>query len=208
MQKIRDFVSLMMFDGSAQVSLCSRTILLNGDLLCRGSHGLGNEHGQDAVLQAGHDSVLVDTSREGEGALELADGALTDPVARLVGGLLGGNLLLVGLCNLAAFALGRLLGLGLLSLVLVAGVVLALRPALDHQGLRVGELHVNVALWYTREFTVKVVGLAGFTNIEARGERPLGSLAARAAVGVVVVKETEERREVSRSRNSSEERHC
>ena len=53
--------------------MAGMTRSFNGDLLgCSGS-GLGYIDGQDAVLQTGLDVVLIDRSREGKDALELAD---------------------------------------------------------------------------------------------------------------------------------------
>ena len=51
----------------------SRFDLLNADLTGLRSLGLGNKDAQDTVLETSLDGFLVDTSREGEGAVELSD---------------------------------------------------------------------------------------------------------------------------------------
>lgn len=56
--------------------------------------GLGHDDSQDAVVERSLDVVVVDAAREGEGAREVADAALVDPI--LVLGLLGlGSIVLV-----------------------------------------------------------------------------------------------------------------
>ena len=166
--------------------------LLDGDLLASIGSSLRHDQGQDTVFKAGLDVFLVDTRREGEGAVEFADRALADPEARLV----------LGLGHCLALAL-RLLGFAGLR-----GMVFALRAALNHEGLRVRELNVDVLLSNAREFTVEVVGIVGLTDVEARCEGAhAGHLATALAVSVVVVQETEERREVASGRHGSEERH-
>lgn len=47
--------------------------LVNVDALAGRGLGLGHHDGEDAVLQAGLDVLLVDSAREGEGTSELAD---------------------------------------------------------------------------------------------------------------------------------------
>lgn len=160
----------------------------NGDLLgCSGS-GLGYIDGQDAVLQTGLDVVLIDRSREGEDALELADGALAgpEPVSGLGSGILG------------AF-----LGLGWWL-----GVVLAFTAALDNQSLGVGELDIDVLLIDARQFTIEMICLFTLTDVKARRERANRSLVTARAVIIVVIEKTEERGEVARAGEAStEERH-
>lgn len=167
--------------------------LLDGDLLAGVSSSLGYDQGEDAVLKAGLDVLLVDARWESKGAVEFAHGALADPEARLVVLLLD-HFLALTLC-LLGFAGFR-------------GVVFALGAALDHKSLRVGELNVDVLLRDAREFTVEVVGIVGLADVEARSEGAhAGHLTTALAVGVVVVQKTEERGEVSSGRHGSEERH-
>lgn len=63
--------------------------LRDGDLAGLVLLSLGDHNREDAVLHGSGDGILVDADREGEGAGELADGALRDPVLGL--GLLGGG---------------------------------------------------------------------------------------------------------------------
>lgn len=149
--------------------------LLDGDLLGSRNSGLGNHDRQNAVLQAGLDIVLVNATREGEGALELADGALTSPESvagvgslGLVGGLGDGGVILAGV----------LVGLG--------DVILALGVTLHDQSVGVGELNVDVLLGDTRQLTIQVVGVLALANVEARLEGAGSGLAA-GTVDIVVV---------------------
>ena len=180
--------------------LKSRSIpidLLDGDLLGGSGAGLGNHNRQDAVLEASLDGVLVHVRREGKGALEFADGALSRPVAvgRLVG-LLVGTLALGD--GLVAFAFS--LGLGV--------VVFALGTALHDQSLRVGELDVDVLLSNSGQFAIQVIGVAALTNIEAGTEGAHGGLLAAGAVDIIVVQKAEEGREIAGGREAgAEERH-
>lgn len=59
-------------------------ILLNANPLRDRSRSLGDHDTQDAVLETSLDILLVYAGRKAECALELADGALGDPVAALV----------------------------------------------------------------------------------------------------------------------------
>lgn len=195
--------------------------------------GLGNRDAEDAVVKRGTDCVLVDTSGEAEGARELANGALRDPVlfGRRLGLLLGlgcawalGDLLVVGtgssgshravvlvdvVFNGGVVDSSRALRLALLGEVTGdlcgrgAGRVVTLNTAPDHNGLRVGELDLNVLPINAGELAVKLVCLLGLADIElgAEGAGGLGVTTAAslrgaalnlASVGVKVVEEAEE----------------
>ena len=204
--------------------------LLNADLLHDRGCSLRHDNRQDAVLQTGADGILVDALGEVERAVELADRALGDPVLvgwrSGLGDLLGGGLggLGDGGCRLltldfvfdgslvrgGAGAAGSFLfsGFGFFS---VGSVVLALDLALDDQGLRVGELDLDVLLVDAREFTVKVVRVLDFSHVEARRKSADGSgrwAGLRGAVDIVVVKKTEEGGEVGSEVETWEESHC
>lgn len=177
--------------------------LLNSDLLATGGSRLGDDNGENAILQASFDSILVDARGEAESALELADRTLVSPVAvvRL------SSLLLLNLLRIGGLVFnGGLVVRGSLSLRLV--VVFTLDAALHDQGLVVGEFNVDVLLGNTRELAIEVVSFIGLADIEAGVERGSSARAA-GAVGVIVVKKTEEGREVTLTREAStEERHC
>lgn len=168
--------------------------LLNGDLLGGGGGSLGNKDGQDAVLQAGLDSILVDASGEGEGALELADAALAGPVAVLLLGLGSGGF------GFSLFA--AVLGLGF------GGGVLALGATLHDEGLGVGELNIDVLLRDARQLSIQVVGISALAHVEAGREGAESGRLAAGAVVVVVVEQAEQRGEVARAgKVGAEERH-
>lgn len=116
--------------------------LLNSNLLGGGGSRLRNGNRQNAVLEAGLDSVLVDALAKGEGTLELADNALASPVGGLVR--LAG---LVGFGHSIRF-------LALLSFGLGLGLVRALRATLHDKGLRVGELNFDILLGNAGQLTV------------------------------------------------------
>lgn len=63
-----------MFDPSENV------MLVDADFLGRRHCRLGDDNGQDAVLQTGANFILVDPGGEVERALEFASGALGKPV--------------------------------------------------------------------------------------------------------------------------------
>ncbi|ROV97667.1 hypothetical protein VSDG_04565 [Cytospora chrysosperma] len=210
--------------------------------------GLGHGDAQDAVVEVGRDGLLVDAGGEAEGARELADGALRDPelldglLLLLLGGGLGGGDLGGGGAGLLGL-LGRLvLDGGLVAHVLLVGFaalgdgaahlgaaldeaggrrargVVALGPTRDHEGLRLGELDVDVVLLDAGELTVELVGVLRLLHVEARGEGGSGAAGAMAGAGlsagllgvlVEVIQEAEERGERGlRSKVGSwEERH-
>lgn len=168
--------------------------LLDSDLLGSRSSGFGNHDRKNAILQAGLDIVLVDAAREGEGALELADGALTGPEA--VAGLRLG--LVTGLGDGSVIIAGALLRL--------SAVILALGATLHDQSVGVGELNVDVLLGNTRQLTIQMVGVLTLADIKARIEGAAGGLAA-GTVDIIVIQEAEERGEVARGEAGTEERH-
>lgn len=185
--------------------------LLDSDLLGASVDDLLRHHdGQNAVLEASLDVVLVDGSRELEGAVELADRALAHPVAVLLVVVLA-DLLVAGLDHLGTLLLLLFVvrGRGLLGGVLgSAGVVFALDAALDHESFVVGEFNVNVLLGDAGKFAVQKVGVVGLANIKAGCKRAhRGSLASGRPVDIVVVQKAEERGEVARSVEGVEERH-
>lgn len=70
-----------LFDMIPRLLLCAVVVrLLDVDLAGLGSLSLGDNDGEDAVFQRGLDSVLIDALREAKAAMELANGALTNPV--------------------------------------------------------------------------------------------------------------------------------
>lgn len=171
---------------------CRSGHLLDGDFARAGCRRLGHGDGQDAVLQAGADVLLVDACREGEGTVELADGALADPVFGLV------VVVVVRLLHLLALAVvGG--GVVLVALARLRRVVLALGAALDDEGLVVGELDLDVLLRDAGQLAVQVVGVSGLAHVKARGEAAQGGggAAASLAVDVVVVQQAEEGGEVA-----------
>lgn len=83
----------------------------------------GDSDAEDTILEAGRDSIVVDTRREVEASGELADTALGEPILGMVGFILLDHLLsLLGLWfrNLIVVVIGVKLGL---VLILDSGVV-------------------------------------------------------------------------------------
>jgi hypothetical protein len=155
--------------------------------------GLGDANGQDTIFKLGLDCILVDAGREGEGARELADGALRDPILGGVGVLLfslgvgdlgrsGGRggfdstsafLLVLDSGVVAFLRLLALLGDGTAHLSVLdeargrcAGSVGAFDATVDEHSLGVDELDVNVLLLHTCQFTVEFVGILDLSNVE------------------------------------------
>jgi hypothetical protein len=177
--------------------------------------GLGGRDVENAVVEAGHDGILVDAGGEVESASKLADASLRDPVLGSVGrllvlGRLGNIYLGLALCFSLILDSGFVRGLafangGLLGRVLeeasgwAAGGVDALRLAANHHDLRLREFDMDVFLVDTRELAVKFVGVASLADVKLG--LPMGHLGATTAivglagVGVKVVEETEERGE-------------
>jgi len=197
---------------------------------------LGNSDTQDTVLQAGLNTILVDAAGEAESAGELANGTFRDPILLLrlllllllllllssvLGnsasflGLLGFLILDRDLVRLAAFllllaAFGD--GTARLGPILneaggrSARLVGALDLAMDHDGLWLGELNVDILALDARELAVQLVGVLRLADVELGVEMPRceaalavgGSrvgVAALAPVVVKVVEQTEERGE-------------
>lgn len=143
-------------------SVVDSSRLLDVDLSWLRSLSLGDQDAQDTVLEAGLDSVLVNSGREGEGTVELSNGALADPVFRLAGVfLLLGNTLLLGLLGDLVARLGWIvLNGGLVAELLLFGVLAILDETLwalalfthmlvaagDGEGVVVGPLNVDVLL--------------------------------------------------------------
>lgn len=200
------------------------------------------EVGRDGLLvDAGGEA---EGARElADGALrdpELLDGLLL--LLLLLGGGLGGGDLGGGGAGLLGL-LGRLvLDGGLVARVVLFGLaalgdgaahlgaaldeaggrrargVVALGPARDHEGLRLGELDVDVVLLDAGELTVELVGVLRLLHVEARGEGGSGAAGAIAGAGlgagllgvlVEVIQEAEEggKRGLRSKVGSREERH-
>ena len=140
--------------------MSSVNCLLDGDLLGARSSLLRYNNREDTVLQARLDVVLVDTVREGKGAVEFSDRAFADPVAVLV-------------VRLGHGLVSRLIVVVLRS---VGSVEFTLRSALDHQGLGVGEFDVDALLRNAGQFAVEVVAffaLIGLYHIKSDGLNPI-----------------------------------
>ena len=87
--------------------------------------------------------------------------------------------------------------------------ILALGAALDDEGMGVGELNVNVFLLDAGEFALEFVGVLVLADVEfglKGADGGVGGEVAVAALGGVVVKETEEGSHVG-GRIAREERH-
>ena len=130
------------------------------------SGGFWNDDAQDTVLQVGFDPILVNAGREGEGTVELPNGALGNPVFGLVLMVFLGLLFFGGFGDfLILCAIGRgflvvifdsgFMRLGsighvssdaALRLVSTVGGVFALNAAFDDQGVGVCELDVDIFL--------------------------------------------------------------
>lgn len=188
---------------------------------------LGNSNVQDAIFEIGRHVVLVDASREAEGARKLANAALGEPVLGRVGRLV----FLRGLCDFA-LTFGCVLDGRLVRRWLVldgssggvalygagrrsAGGIGPLDFALDKQGLRVGELNVDIFLAHAGQFAVELISSVGLAHIELGlpvGEAGAATLDGAIALSRVVVKvleKAEERGEggVGRVKVALEERH-
>jgi len=164
-------------------SVESHLLGLDGDLAWLALLDLfGDDNLKDTVVELGVDAVMVDGSRELEAAAEAAIGALADPVARTMLTSLGHVVLVIGFGDalVLAIALGGTLVLnsGLFGARTVLGVGDArfaafegvLGVTLNGEGVVVGPLDVDVGLLDAGEFAVKLVGILGFDNVEARSE--------------------------------------
>lgn len=206
----------------------NQTHLLDVDLPRLWRRSLRHHNAQDTVLQASLDSILIDTGREGEAAVERSHRALANPV--LVLGLMLRNLLLLRLLGyLSVFVRGLsrlvfdrglvLLVLGGLKLLLIAVAFNSSRAltffadvlvlARDLKGVVVGPLDVDILLVNARELTVEFVSLLCLLDVKlwCEGADAL-ELAVNIAEGltVVLVEEAEDGSELLSE--AWEERHC
>lgn len=232
------------FESNVYVSMPKSVISLDLDLPRLRRRRFRDHDAQDAILQARLDRVLVHASGERERAVEFADHALADPVLvlrRLLGFGFGSPLRHFGGCRLgggrsvgALFVFNRGFVVGWrwrrsASVGDAAGRrgvfdrarrgragrrVLALRVALDDEGVRVGELDADVFLVDARQFAVQLVRVFYFFDVEAGLEgADAGGAASGAgagagglgAVDVVVVEEAEEGTEVRGGGEGGEE---
>jgi len=151
--------------------------LLGADLDLFGALGfleLGNDHAQDAVLEAGLHVLLVDRVGEGKASRKLADLALRDPV-----GVLG-----LGFGDLFRSSSGDLFTGGFLLLLTIGRLAslvwsltffsVVLGVALDGQGLVVLELDGDVLLVDARQFTLEDVLVLSLLDVELGGEGARG----------------------------------
>lgn len=157
--------------------------------------GLGHRDAENAILEIGSYTVLLNAGGEAEAASEFADAALREPILGLVDGLLlsrGSLLRVMGDDLLLAFA-GLRLGLvlnsrlmrmaallsaalgdgtahsGVLEMAAVgrsAGRVVALDSAADEHGLGLGELDANILLGHTRELAMELIGVGGLADVK------------------------------------------
>jgi hypothetical protein len=168
--------------------------LLDGDASRLVLLGLGHNNAQDAILEFSRDILLVDMGGEVKAARELADGALSEPVLRLVSGLLLGHL---GLLLMLGYFGASLVGSGLLfilnsSVVRVlmfltalgdstlfltaldkssgwsAGSIGTLSLAADLHRLRLGEFDLNIFFTHAGKLSMKLIGLSSLADIELR----------------------------------------
>ena len=142
-------------------------------------HHLRHNNAENAVLKRSRDRILINSSREAESAGEFTNAALRDPVRslRLMGSghrCRGGSRNLLAVLGL--LRLGRRLGGlgGWLVMNFFYGRLTRLAvpfgPALDHEGVVVGELNGDVLLLDTGEFALEQVLLLFLFDIEAWGE--------------------------------------
>jgi len=162
------------------LSSCERRSL-DGDFASLARLGLlGNDDLKDTVLQAGLDVVGINGSRELEAAVEAAERTLADPEARTVVVIAGSHLflLVIGLGQSLGSVVALLDGwFMVLSLVVgigdawvLAALVGVLGVARDGKGVVFGPLDVDFGLLDAGQLAVQLVGLLGFSDIEARGE--------------------------------------
>lgn len=177
--------------------------------------GLRHRDVEDAVLEVGSDTILINTSGEIEATSEFANASLRNPVLGLVS-----RLVLLGLlCDLAGGGVGSLNLLLILRLVRVldcslvgilvgvaalgdgtlflrvlevargrrASSVDAFRLATNYHDLRVGEFDVNVVLVDSGQLAVELVSLGCLADIElGLPVREAGAAGAVVLAGVVV----------------------
>jgi len=196
--------------------------LLDSNLAGLGSLRLRNNNAENAVLQTSLDGLLVDPRGEAERPVEFANRALADPVLRCIFGL--GDFFRTGLgyCGFFGFSAGAsfvfdgrlvvFVGAGLAFLDeagrALAALVVVLGAAADGEGVAIGPFDVDVLLFDTRELTMEFVGVLELLDIELRTEGAQlthAGVEGRAGSAVIVVQETEERREFV---EAWEHRHC
>jgi len=191
----------------------SSRLVVDGDLAALMLLSLRNKDAENAVLHRGLDLILVDASREAEGAGELADAALRDPVlrSRLLGFLLllGDLRVFGGWCSgLSGIVLDSCLVGGCLALSdgascggsfdvargTSSAFIGALGATADVDGLLVDELDLDVLLVNAREFAVEFVGVLELLDIEfgLEGLQSIGAATAGSGVVVEVIQEAEE----------------
>ena len=183
---------------------------------------LGDHDAQDTILEVSLDGVLVDTRGEAESAMELPNRTLGNPVlgAMLLISLSGSTLLdslsiLFGILGglvlngsfVALASVGHIASDAATGLVRAFGGVFALDTALDDESVGIGEFDVDVLLVETGEFALELVGFFVLADIELGLEGADGGIGGERAVVVVVVKKTEEWRDIARGK-AWEERHC
>jgi hypothetical protein len=163
----------------------SSTRLLDVDLAGPRGGSLGNEDTQDTVLEAGLDSILINPSWEGKAAVKLSDRTLRNPVLRLGGFVLLGDLLLVGLLGNFVVGLGGIvLDGGLVTELLLLRSFCALDEALwtlafladmlmatgDGQGVVIGPLDVDVFLVDAGKLAMQFVAFIRLLDVELGSE--------------------------------------
>lgn len=171
--------------------ICSRKRhSLNSYLLALLLLGLRNHDAQDTILHGSLDIVLIDANREAERPTESANRALGNPefLLRLLGlvflGLgLDSDILLISLTGILNRSLGRnsLDGMAILTGVLnslssnlaldetsrwSALSIAAIDAALDGEGMRVGELDLDILLIDARKLAVEFVRILNLLDVE------------------------------------------
>lgn len=199
--------------------------LVDGDATRLVLLGLGHGDIENAVLEAGGDTFLLDAGGEAEAPRELANASLSEPVLGLVERLLGwrllvwslgSDLLLVGRCVLGLVLIfdGGLVRVATLSLFAFgdgsahsgilemtggrgSGSIGALDLTTDVHGLRLGEFDVDIVLGDAWQLAMELVGVGGLADVKLG--LPCWESAASSLtltrVAVEFVKETEERSE-------------
>jgi len=200
--------------------MCKVLDLVDGDAARLVLLRLGDDNGEDTILEGGAHCVLVHPGREGEAAGELANVALRQPVFGIVG-----LLLVILLCNLARFVVvilvfvlvfGLFLDCGLVGVASSlptlcdvargrrARLVGALDPAPDVDCLGLGEFDLDILLAHTGELAVEFVRIPCLADVElwlpleepsAAIGAPGGRSRGLTSMLVEVFKEAEERSE-------------
>jgi hypothetical protein len=176
--------------------------LLNGNLLASLLLGFGNQDGQDAVLHGSLNTVLIDTNGKAEGAGELANAALGDPIFLLVLLLVVGNGRGLGILlgdfgggRFGTFVLDRSLvsflcdgTFGLETSGTRAGFVLALNTTLNCESIGIGEFDFDVLLVDAWKLAVEFISILDLFDIKLWRECPQLGAGGRAVdiAGVLV----------------------